>query len=125
MAYLDTPVGSLFPTNPQGRPLALRQVMSPRRLAELAAAAGANVAKPAPADQARHEGFYHGNPDERPLYPAMRFVHARMQLIQGEEEFWAERILVEERRNQEEAENLNRMQAQRAKRKFLSFLTGG
>ena len=48
MAYPGTLVG------------ALQQVMSPRRLAELAAAAGANPAQPAAARQARREGFYQG-----------------------------------------------------------------
>ena len=52
--------------------------MSPRRLAELVAAAGANVAQPAPAGQARQEGFYPGNLDEPPFYPAMTFAHDRM-----------------------------------------------
>ena len=57
MAYPGAPVGTLFPRNPRGRPVALRQVMSPRRLAELAAVAGANVAQPAGAGQARQEGL--------------------------------------------------------------------
>ena len=49
----------------------------------------------------------------------MRFVREEMQLIHGEEEFWADRTVFEERRNQEEAEHLNRMQAQLAEEQFF------
>ena len=123
VAYPGTPVGALFPHQPQGRFPASRQVISPTRLAEPAAAAGANPAQPAPvfAGQAHHEGFCQGSPDERPLYPAMRFVHERTQLIHGEEESWADRIVVEERRNHEEVENLNRMQAQLTEKQFFFY----
>ena len=69
--------------------------MSPRRLAEMAAA-GAPRAQPAAAPPGNQEGFYQGVREPLPLDPAMRFVRERVEFIQGEEEFWAERILVDE-----------------------------
>ena len=42
-----------------------------------------------------------------------------MEFIQGEEEFWAERILVEERHNQEEAEQIMEMRARLAEEQFF------
>ena len=105
-----TPVGALFPRNPQGRPPALRQVMSPKRLAEMAATAGANPAQPVAADHGNQEGFYHAVHEKPPpLHPTMRFVRDRVELIQGKEEFWVERIMVEEKRSQEETEQINRV----------------
>ena len=42
-----------------------------------------------------------------------------MELIQGEGEFWAERILVEEQQNQEQAEHINAMRARLAEEQFF------
>ena len=63
----------------------MRQVMSPRRLAELAAA-GAPAAQPAAAAQGNQDSFYPGAREPPPLDSTMRFVRERMELIQGEEE---------------------------------------
>ena len=46
-----------------------------------------------------------------------------MEFIQGEEEFWAERIMVEERRNQEEAEQIMEMRARLAEKHFLYYFS--
>ena len=95
-------------------PHALQQVMSPRRLAARMAEAGAQRAPPAAPPQTNPGGFCPGAQDQIPLQPAMRFIHERMEFIQGEEEFWAERVLVEERRNQEETDQIADMRARLA-----------
>ena len=103
MVLPGTPVHDLFPRSVRGRPPVMQQIMNPRRLAEMAAA-GAQGAQPAAAPQPNPRRVYQGVPDLPPLDPALRFVRERMEFIQGEKEFWAERILVEERHNQEEAD---------------------
>ena len=123
LALPGTPMHDLFNRNVRSRPPAMQQVMSPRRLAERMAAAGAQAAQPAVAPQANPRGLYQGVPDPPPLDPALRFVRERMEFIQGEEEFWAERILVEERRNQEEGEQIMEMRVRLAEEHFLPFLT--
>ena len=89
-----TPLHALFPGNRQGRPPELRQVESPRRLAEMAAASGANVAQPAPSGQAHQDSreFLPGGREGRPLYPTIRYVRERTELIHGESELWTERL---------------------------------
>ena len=87
--------------------MALRQVMSPRRLAKVAAATGANVSQPAAANPAHQEGFYQGAQEGRLFNPAIRYIHVCMELIDGEALLWAERVpIVEERKDQENAEQL-------------------
>ena len=49
----------------------------------------------------------------------MRFVHERMDFIQGKEEFWAERVLVEEQHNQEETNQIADMRARLAEEQFF------
>ena len=121
MALPGTPVHDLFPRNMhmRGKPPATQQVMSPRRLAVRMAEAGAQAAQPAAAPQADPKGFYQGAPDQPRLHPAMRFVRERMEYVQAEEEFWAERILVEERSNQEEADQIMEMRARLAEEQFF------
>ena len=48
----------------------------------------------------------------------MTEIHDRMVLIQGEEELWAERVLIEKRRDQENAKQLYQIQAQLADEQF-------
>ena len=81
--------------------------------------AGAQGAQPAATPQADPRGFYHGAPDQPPLHPAMRFVRDRVEHIQGGEEFWAERSLVEERNNQEETAQSIEMRARLAEERFF------
>ena len=85
--------------------------------------AGAPAAQPAAAAQGNQEGIYQGARDPPPLDPAMRFVHERVDFIQGEEEFWAERILVEEQNNLEHAEHVNAMRARLAEEQFFYHLS--
>ena len=118
LALPGTPVHNLFRRNRGGRPPAVQQVMSPRRLAARMAEAGAQRAQPAAAPQANPGGFCPGA-DQVPLQPAMRFVHERMDFFQGEEEFWAERVLVEEQHNQEEANHIADVRARLAEEQFF------
>ena len=84
MFFPGAPIHALFPG-------------MPKRLAEMAAAAGAYVAQPDAARHARRKGFCQGDQEGRLFNPAIRYVHGRMELIHREEELWAERILVERR----------------------------
>ena len=98
--------------------------MSPRRLAELAAA-GAPAAQLAAAAQGNQDGYCQGARDPPPLDPAMRFVPERVELIQGEEEFWAEGILGEEQNNLEHAEHVNAVRARLAEEQLSYYLFTG
>ena len=114
-----TPLHDLFNRNLRGRPLALQQVMSPNRLAARMAEVGAQRAQPVAAPQANPGGFCQGAQNQVPFRPAMRFAHERVDFIQGEEEFWVERVLVVEQRNQEEADQIAEMRARLAEEQFF------
>ena len=91
----------------------------------MAAAAAQGNVQPAPGapppatPQANQRGVYQGNQVPPPFDPAFRFVRERMEYIQGEEEFRADRIVIEQRNNLEEAEQIADMRARLGEEQFF------